>query len=111
MEQRIIDLWDEFTHGGVDRRDFMHRLAGLAGGMSITLTSIAQLGYVLPLGKLDEAESIADDLANNYANTVYAAQSKLSMARPATCRRFRVPGACTSFAVAMTKRCRCSTPR
>ena len=32
-------------------------------------------------GKLDEAESIADDLANNYANTVYAAQSKLSMAR------------------------------
>ena len=34
MEQRIIDLWDEFTHGGLDRRDFMHRLAGLAGGMS-----------------------------------------------------------------------------
>ena len=32
-------------------------------------------------GKLDEAELIADDLANNYANTTYAAQSKLSMAR------------------------------
>ena len=32
-------------------------------------------------GKLDEAESIANDLANNYANTTYAAQSRLAMAR------------------------------
>jgi len=32
-------------------------------------------------GKLDEAELIADDLANNYASTTYAAQSRLSMAR------------------------------
>jgi len=34
MDQRIIDLWDEFTHGGMDRRDFMQRLAGMAGGMT-----------------------------------------------------------------------------
>lgn len=32
-------------------------------------------------GDLDDAESVADDLANNYANTSYAAQSKLAMAR------------------------------
>lgn len=32
-------------------------------------------------GDLDEAESIADDLANDYSNTSYAAQSKLAMAR------------------------------
>lgn len=32
-------------------------------------------------GDLDEAESVADDLANNYANTAYAGQSKLAMAR------------------------------
>lgn len=32
-------------------------------------------------GKLDAAESVADDLANNYANTTYAAQSRLAMAR------------------------------
>lgn len=32
-------------------------------------------------GDLDKAESIADDLANNYANTTYSAQSKLAMAR------------------------------
>ncbi len=32
-------------------------------------------------GDLDEAESVASDLGNNYANTTYAAQSKLTMAR------------------------------
>ncbi|MGI9272158.1 MAG: YfgM family protein [Woeseiaceae bacterium] len=32
-------------------------------------------------GKLDAAESVADDLANDYANTTYAAQSRLAMAR------------------------------
>ncbi len=32
-------------------------------------------------GKLDEAELIADELSVDYANTTYAAQSKLSMAR------------------------------
>ena len=32
-------------------------------------------------GDLDEAEAVADDLAINYANTTYAAQSKLAMAR------------------------------
>ena len=32
-------------------------------------------------GDLDEAEAVADNLANNFANTTYAAQSKLAMAR------------------------------
>ncbi len=32
-------------------------------------------------GDLDNAESIADDLASNYANTAYAAQSNLAMAK------------------------------
>jgi predicted negative regulator of RcsB-dependent stress response len=32
-------------------------------------------------GDLDEAEAVADELANNYANTSYAAQSKLAMSR------------------------------
>lgn len=32
-------------------------------------------------GDLDDAEAVADELANNYANTTYAAQSKLAMAR------------------------------
>jgi predicted negative regulator of RcsB-dependent stress response len=32
-------------------------------------------------GNLDNAETVADELASNYANTAYAAQSKLAMAR------------------------------
>ena len=32
-------------------------------------------------GDLESAESVADDLATNYANTVYAAQSNLAMAK------------------------------
>ncbi len=32
-------------------------------------------------GDLDDAETVADELSSNYANTTYAAQSKLAMAR------------------------------
>ena len=31
MDQRIIDLYDDFTHGGMNRRAFLDRLAALAG--------------------------------------------------------------------------------
>ncbi|MDQ0512800.1 dienelactone hydrolase family protein [Ancylobacter amanitiformis] len=48
MDQRIIDLYDRFTHGHVGRREFMERLATLAG-------SVAAAATLLPL------------LANDYA--------------------------------------------
>jgi len=48
MDQRIIDLYDSFTHGGIDRRTFLDRLSGIAG------STAAALG-LLPL------------LQNNYA--------------------------------------------
>ena len=32
MDQRIIDLYDEFTRGAVNRRQLLDRLARLAGG-------------------------------------------------------------------------------
>jgi carboxymethylenebutenolidase len=31
MDQKIIDLYDRFTHGGMNRREFLDRLAQLAG--------------------------------------------------------------------------------
>ena len=31
MEQKIIDLFDRYTHGGMNRRDFLERLTLLAG--------------------------------------------------------------------------------
>jgi len=48
MDQRIINLYDRFTHGGMSRRDFLDRLAELAG-------STAAAAALLPL------------LQNNYA--------------------------------------------
>lgn len=31
MDRRIVQLYDAYTHGGISRRDFLDRLAGLAG--------------------------------------------------------------------------------
>jgi hypothetical protein len=31
MDQRVINLYDRFTHGGINRRKFLDRLSGIAG--------------------------------------------------------------------------------
>ena len=55
MDQRIINLYDRFTHGGLNRRDFLDRLAELAG-------SAAAAAALLPLLQNDYAQAavIAD---------------------------------------------------
>src|SRR5437899_3024131 len=35
MDQRIINLYDAFTHGGMTRREFMDRLTALAGSLAV----------------------------------------------------------------------------
>ena len=57
MDQRIINLYDDFTHGGMSRRDFMDRLARLAG-------STAAATALLPL------------LQNNYAQAAVVAENR-----------------------------------
>ena len=66
MDQRIIDLYDRFTHGGISRRDFLDRLCTLAG-------STAAATALLPL------------LQNNYAQAaiVAADDARLTTARVA----------------------------
>jgi len=57
MDQRIINLYDQFTHGGMNRRDFLDRLTGLAG-------SAAAGAALLPLLQNDYAKAAivaADD--------------------------------------------------
>ncbi|MBS9478758.1 dienelactone hydrolase family protein [Ancylobacter radicis] len=56
LDQRIIDLYDRFTHGQIGRRDFMERLAGLAG-------SVAAASALLPLLTNDYARAaiVEDD--------------------------------------------------
>lgn len=43
MDQRIIDLYDEYTHRPLDRRVFLERLASLAGGTAAAGTLLALL--------------------------------------------------------------------
>jgi len=47
MKQQFIDLYDEFTHGTMSRREFMERLAKLAGGAAAaaTLVPVLQNNY------------------------------------------------------------------
>lgn len=57
MDQRIIDLYDRFTHGGMSRRDFLDRLASLAGSTTAAMA-------ILPLLQNDYAKAAivaADD--------------------------------------------------
>ena len=54
MDQRVINLYDSFTHGGMSRRDFLDRLTGLTG-------SAAAAAAILPL------------LQNNYAQAAIVA--------------------------------------
>ena len=43
MDQRIIDLYDRFTHGGMNRRVFLDRLAQIAGSSAAALTLLPLL--------------------------------------------------------------------
>ena len=43
ITQPIIDLYDNFTHGGMSRRDFLDRLTKVAGGAAAAQTALALL--------------------------------------------------------------------
>jgi hypothetical protein len=49
QDPKIISLYDRFTHGGMDRREFLDRLAELAGS---TAAAVA----LLPLLQNDHAQ-------------------------------------------------------
>jgi len=65
VDQKIINLYDRFTHGGMNRRDFLDRLAELAG-------SAAAAAALLPLLQNDYAQAaiIAADDARLVAERV-----------------------------------------
>ena len=43
MDQRIINLYDEYTHKPLNRNEFLRRLAMLAGGTAAALTLLPLL--------------------------------------------------------------------
>lgn len=60
MDQKIINLYDEYTHSGYSRKEFIKKLAILTGSTAIALT-------VLPL------------LENNYASAATVAEDSLTI--------------------------------
>ena len=44
VPQPIIDLYDNFTHGGMDRRAFLDRLTKLAGGATAIAGPVGFVG-------------------------------------------------------------------
>ena len=48
MDQQIINLFDRFTHGAMNRRDFFEKLAVLAGGMAAATSLLAALEKIMP---------------------------------------------------------------
>ncbi len=65
MDQRIIELYDSFTHGVIHRRDFMDRLTTIVGSSAAALA-------LLPLLQNDYARAalVADDDARLATDTV-----------------------------------------
>lgn len=65
MDQRVIDLYDQFTHGGMNRRQFLDRLAEVAGSSAAAVA-------LLPLLQNDYARAavIAPDDARLAIDTV-----------------------------------------
>lgn len=89
MDQRISDLYDSFTHGGIDRRVFLDRLAQIAGSSAAALALLpllqndyARAAIVAP----DDARLATDSVAYDAAGTRisgYLARLKAKSKRPA----------------------------
>ncbi len=58
MDQTLIDLYDRFTHGGMNRREFLDRLARLTGGpaAAMAVLPILQNDYGRHLVAQDHAD-------------------------------------------------------
>lgn len=56
MDQKFIDLYDEYAQGSLDRREFLKKLAALAGGTAVAIT-------LLPLieDKYVQAQVVPED--------------------------------------------------
>jgi carboxymethylenebutenolidase len=56
MDPRVIDLYNDYVHGSMPRRDFLARLAGIAGGAA---AATAMLALIEP--RYAQAQQVAPD--------------------------------------------------
>ena len=90
IDREIIDLYDRFTHGAMDRRAFMERLTGLAGSTAaaVALLPVLQNDYArAETVKADDPRlAFEDKLAipgSDAGLTGYLATAKGGVKRPA----------------------------
>jgi len=89
LDQRIIDLYDSFTHGGMNRRQFLDRLGELAGSSAaaIALLPLLQNDYArAAIVPPDDARLAMDTVAYDAKGTPvsgYLARPKEKGKRPA----------------------------
>jgi carboxymethylenebutenolidase len=83
MNQTIIDLYDQFTHGGMSRRRFLDRLAVLAGGTAAAnaMLGLLQNNYAL-------AETIPESDSRIKTETGTIAGISTYVAKPASGDKF-----------------------
>jgi carboxymethylenebutenolidase len=90
IDRTIIELYDRFTHGAMDRRAFMERLTGLAGSTAAAaaLLPMLQNNYALAeTVKADDARLVFEDKlaipGSDAGLTGYLAAAKGGAKRPA----------------------------
>jgi len=89
VEQRIIDLYDDFTHGGISRRELLDRLAQVGGGAAAATALLAamQNDYALAAVVDENDPRLATETAGYVVAGVrmsgYLARLKGSAKRPA----------------------------
>jgi carboxymethylenebutenolidase len=79
LDQQIINLYDEYTHKPLTRKQFMHRLVGLTGSMTAAAS-------ILPLLESDYLPSLKTDTGDLFTESIsYAGvngEMKAYVARP-----------------------------
>lgn len=89
MDQRIINLYDSFTHGEMSRRDFLDRLAEVAGSTAaaVALLPLLQNDYARAATIAENDPRLAIDKASYNSPKgdigVYLARPKAKAKRPA----------------------------
>jgi carboxymethylenebutenolidase len=89
MDQRVIDLYDNFTHGGINRREFLDRLAEFAGSSAaaVALLPLLQNDYARAAIVAPDDARLAIDMVSYEAGgskiSGYLARLKAKGKRPA----------------------------
>src|SRR5688572_4124963 len=56
MDQKIIDLYDDFIHGGMNRRDFLERLTAVVGSTAAATATMSLLQSDFALAQVVPAD-------------------------------------------------------